>query len=292
MRINVYKIPWLCWLFFIQISSLCSQTIILKFSDASRLIPFVNVYDSSKEINKASNESGILQLKSDNYNLKITHVSYNPYYLKISAPSKDTIINVLLQERNNTLGEVIVSIKKIKPKVFEAGAYNQSNLTSVILNQDIKIGAYLNGFKDDKRHYIKTIKFKLKKDTRISKENYVMEIKLYEVQGQSISLNTINRKPIYVNSTSLTSNNEISLQEQVYLDYDGLFISFEIPYINSTNLPRIAFSGNYVSDNCVTYTKRNNIPWEENILNRGCGTSPLSEKHCKLNISVRYQNEE
>ena len=269
-----------------------SQKVTVVFFDSTNNIPFVNVCDTGNKISIAADEEGKIQLRPGKYKLYISHVSYEPQVLELDATNglAEKDIKVFMKKRDENLSDVIIAPKKINQHIYETGNFKNSGEYGYGLYQNLKAGVYIQNLKDTKTHFLRSIKFKLKKEGLVLANSFIMEIKIYEIQNGLISLNAINKIPIYVNAGSLKKRNEIMINEKLATDSKELFISFEIPYVKIENSLKIVFVGELKAAVCETFFMRNNIPWAENILQSDCRHYDY-EKNLRLSIGITYKNE-
>jgi hypothetical protein len=281
-------------IFLILNTNISAQIITLKFFDSNGIVPYVNIYDSLNNIYKSSDETGCIKLKSRDYNIIYSHVSYITNSVHILPISHDTIITIYLIKREIPLNDILIkmSLKKKNNEIFELGDYNKKTNSSLILKEDLKIGCLIDVRNAPPNSLLRSIKFKLKDVNLSKKRNYLMEVKIFAVKNGFILPSPLNHAPLYVKSASLNKKNELLLKELIKLPSDHLFISFELPAIfDDKNTMLIHFIGDYTADQCATFIRSNTKnEWDENtLLTSNCLHEISNRKYFSINLGITYQ---
>ena len=106
------------------------QTISLRLTSNGAAVSGATVYDSLQDRVRITNEDGYLVLPGSNYYLKITHVSYQSAWIKITRPLHDTTINIFLKNNNILINPLVIEASKKKKIICEVGNGFQNTLST------------------------------------------------------------------------------------------------------------------------------------------------------------------
>ena len=280
--------------FFIVFSHIASGqlTTIIVQGDNLKPIPFVYILDIGKKIYLSSNEFGSVIIPYGSYIFQLTHVSYQSQDIAISSRSTDTTIYVILKEAEKVLEDVIIGAKRlINGKIRMSGVYNLNTGSTLVLYSALNIGLKCPAVRDISKYNVLThIKFQSKKTSAEASKSLIIEIKIYGVEGDSLSANPINRIPIYLKASKLDGNVKIDLKERIVIPRGGLFLSFEIPPLDKIPVRVLAFTGSFESEIDFAYTRANKgLSWNVAKLKRYAFKNPYEPgKTFRPNLKIEY----
>ena len=271
-----------------------AQKISLYFKSSNSYIPYVNVFDTSRNLAYASDSTGVLKLEVGSYNFCVTHVSFSNSYLHISRPRVDTSIYVRLIEKENPITGVVVQSKS-KQKLgesYEFGTYSKKSNGSTVLAAHLKLGYYLSNYTPDQKKLLKGLKFRLENLKEINAYGDNLEVKIFKISNKLVDTIPLNKQPLYIKLNELAKKNIILISEKIDFPKEGIFISFELPQIIGLQKSlKIEFTGKWKEDDCHTYVMKNNRPsWNINTLKFSCGNNILTNKKFTLNLNALCQN--
>lgn len=205
--------------------------------------------------------------------LSFSHVSYKIFEIPLVKTSSDTIIEIVLINRVINLDPIIVRSNKKKKSKFEtigyqALKYNSGLLFKEVLSQQkIMLGIKMDPLPDQNERILRSIKFLLRNTESLRNKNFVMELKLFGITDDIIDSVTINRKPIYLNSSNLFSHNEVFLDENIKYPKNGFVITVMLPQISNDNI-ELSFLGNFSAENPTEFVQNNyNDQWSFKNIN-------------------------
>lgn len=269
-----------------------SQTVLIKITSNEKAVPFATISDSMKGVIQFSDMSGEAGLKSDNYNLTISHVSFDDYHLSLPGTAHDTIVLISLTPKATVLETVSVYNEKAdKSKKYKYEVFEKKLRSSLTLREKILLGVNipLKNFDSDDHKYLRSICFILDSIQKTRKEEFVIEFKVYALnennQPEPVPLNI---KPLYLRSGDVKKNNEIILNEKILLPEYGLFISAELPEVFTNKyLYTITFSGDYKTDKPQTFIKKNyDGKWHSEDFKNGLQLP--DGKYWAMNFGITY----
>lgn len=257
-------------------------------------VPYVTVIDSVNGMVGVSDTSGIVKLKSDNYYLTLSHVSFKEIKLFIPNPTKDTIVYVNLQSKSTLLDDVRVTSEKInKKRYFQIGSYNHKTSSKFLIREKILMGARFTNFYNsgEPSKYLRSIKFKLNK-FKLGEKDFIVEFKIYKFNEYGkLNSETLNLSPIYIKASELKTRNEIFIDEKIKLPQNDILISVELPQVFDKHYDwTIPFMGDFIGDTPSTFSMRNKDgKWSDECLS-GTGIKLDDGKYFVLNFGMTYWN--
>ncbi|MBN8832921.1 MAG: hypothetical protein ABS68_08060 [Niastella sp. SCN 39-18] len=289
------KITFFLFILFCISNVLFAQNLDIHIINASNRnnVQFATIYDSTKNLILASDSLGHIRLKSDNYNLYITHVSYKNISIQLNPSIKDTEITIRLEPKEKIEATVFLnSIPKtnFENKISEDGSYYRNGKDLINVLCKMKLGVLINGYIPNNGK-LRSIKFKLKHANNTHKKQFNIEIKLYPIKDGLISEQPINNLPIFIKSGELKNKNELFINERIVLPNEGLFISIEIPKISDSNENfEISFPATHNAAKCELYIYNNKKPeWDINtLLKNSCMYSTYLEGYKSINLGITY----
>lgn len=282
-------------IFILFSSNIFAQKIQLKIVSANTPVQNATITDEHKKLITISNIEGVVFLEKDNYNLIISHVGYKNYNLNISITDTAKIIKVNLNK--NIVEEPVITVlaiqKKQKLKKYSFGLYKyKSEPAGHISLTSGKLGVIIPYNLPQKDIYLKSLKFQLKNTKQSNKLNCKLEIKLYQILGDTIAFYPLNSKQILINFKDLKRNNTVSIEEKIILPKSKILISFEFYNLDKSNKESyIFFTANEVSDNCLLITNSVFAPnWQGVKIPYSCRPNSFTLKHQQFNIKLNAQN--
>lgn len=166
------KFTKLLLLFFLTFKTFSQEKIIsgdIKDSETNSILEYVNIGIANKNAGTVSNSKGIFNLRlNDKVNLTDTivfsHVGYDTKKIVVNQLKSENN-SILLKPSNNTLKEVVVKFRQPKPKQFGRSSKGLSLMHSnfyYAFDKDV----------DDRLSREKGMKFKIKKDCKVSDFNF------------------------------------------------------------------------------------------------------------------------
>lgn len=166
------KFTKLLLLFFITFKTFSQEKIIsgdIKDSENNSILEYVNIGIANKNAGTVSNLKGIFSLRlndkvSSNDTILFSHVGYETKKIVVNQ-LKSTNNSILLKPSENTLKEVVIKFKQPKPKQFGRSSKGLSLMHSnfyYAFDKDV----------DDRLSREKGMKFKIKKDCKVSDFNF------------------------------------------------------------------------------------------------------------------------
>jgi hypothetical protein len=273
-----------------------SQVITLKVTDDSIPISYVSLYDSVNRFYSSCDSLGCAKIKSGNYSLLLSHVSYSTRLINIKKVYGDTTICIALQKRSIELPEFAITGSRnyhLSKEIYETGNYYRKSGSSILLRLSIKMGIFIPPIDNGKENMVRSIKFKLKKSAKVLSGHFA-EVKLFGVENELVDTSPLNKLPIYIDNSVLRKKNEIAINEKIEIPKGGLFISFEIsPIYDKQTSKTFQFAGGWLKDeDCSLFLMKNSSRlWDtKTIYQKQCLT--IEEKHCYANVSITYQIKE
>lgn len=293
--INIMRYIILVFLILLKINGY-SQNITIKFqnSDGSN-IPFVYIFDSTKNYKNVSNQTGMISVPNNDYCLETSHVSYLNSQINIKKSKNDTVIIIQLLRKIYEMEEILITnnFQKQKWKKREIGTFYKSGKSTSSISQNLKSGiAFRLSNLEFNVAVLESIKFKseINKKVMIS-DAVVVEIKLYAIDSNSmVEKEPLNKLPIYLNVRDLKRKNEIRLDEKIIIPRNGLFISFEVPFSKNETLPILIFSGTFQNNTCNYFVQNaTKLYWPINILLERCNSLHGTGNYFYPFINLKYK---
>lgn len=280
----------------IQISVFASaQKVIHCVDKNNNAIIYASIYDTSEhKISGFTDNFGNFTIKTSSKVFNLTHVSFTPFLLDIKKSEREDTINIIMSERKELMEEVFVkNISINKKKYFQIGTFKKKTSSGFIFRQKLLIGFKFPTIpQSENQKIIRSIRFVLGQTRNLDRQDFIVEIKIYKLlEDGLLDSFTLNKKPIYLNSSSLKKKNEIFMSEDIKLPSSGVFFSFELPEIMDDNYDwTILFKGSFDSEKALTYAMRNhNGYWDENVLLTG-GYKPKDLGYFQPEMSITYWN--
>ena len=222
-------------------SSYCQVIKIRIYDSINNPVMFVTIYDTTLKHNYFTDSTGLATIPFNKYSnqsvFKVSHVSFNTIFIDSKKDKIDSVINIYLFPKNISLSDIVIHTNKKKYTLIDYGNYKRRSDGSRLLlnlNQKTNFGFYIPNSNQNINSKLHSISFKLSETKKVRKQNFIIEIKLYQVDNSIISNLPINYKPIYIFSKDIQNNNEVLVNQNIPFGENGLFVSLEIPYIENT----------------------------------------------------------
>lgn len=235
------------------VTSLC-QNISLRITSNGEVVPYATVYDSSKNMVRAVNEEGYLVLPAANYNLEISHTSYQSINIQIARPVHDTTVNITLNKKDILIESVVIEANKRRKVVGEVGNGFQNSKNSYVGYPSL--GVYVE-YPGEEDLQLRSIKFRLKRISSYPRKNYFIEIRIYPVKDFLVSDTPLNKLPIIIPRNHFKIKNEVFVKENITLPPEGVFVVIATKSIEpiqfSVESPSIEFPIHYDNKDGLAY---------------------------------------
>jgi hypothetical protein len=271
-----------------------SQNFIISFKDEfGKAIPYVTLVNKEHQYTIATNENGLVILKTGNYSFTTSHISFNDSTISLKKSVSDSLISYTLNYKSVLLKDVIIPSTKLsnKKKIYSYGNQNKKTVYKDQIFFNLKMGMWVTPqINFSTPNYLRSIKFRITNHKELIKQNFTIELKLYEIINNKIEDVSLNKKPIYLKSSKIKKRNEVFIDEIIKIPENGFFISIELPQeIDAKNNFVIEFVTDYTSNTCRLFVNKNNqIVWPKNLLLSSCPTSEFNGMHKELMLGFSY----
>lgn len=233
-------------------------------------------YVSIEYLNKLyiTDSLGKANLPSGDYELKLSHVSYQTKTQSLKSDSKETIIHLNL--KSELLNAVIIKSEDKRYTAYPRIIFKNHKKVNVyfLFHSNVKVGAWIyNKEYSYNECYLKEISFDLS-EGKLKKRldtNTFLEVKLFPVIKGKIGSDPINLKPIYIPINKHEKQIHVEPMEKIKIPAEGFFVSFELPKVDSTNTWTLSFTGSNTISDCVFFAEPlKTYSWNTNTLNKNC----------------------
>ncbi len=235
-------------------------------------IPYVSI----EYLNKLAitDSLGKTKLSSGNFEIKLSHVSYQTKNAKLKSDSNE--IKIRLNLKSDLLNAVTIKTDDKTYTAYPLTNFRNHKKVNVyfLFHSNVKVGAWIyNKEYSYNECYLKEISFDLS-EGKLKKRlntNTFLEVKLFPVVMGKIGSDPINLRPIYILINKHQKQIHVEPMEKIKIPPQGFFVSFELPKVDSTNTWTLSFTGSNTISDCVFFAEPlKTYSWNANTLNKNC----------------------
>lgn len=281
------------FLFVFLINKSFSQNKVIQFVCGKQPIPNVTVIDSAKNLFLISNDNGEVQIKNNNYSLRVSHVGFNPVSIDIDSTNNSSRVSIPLSVRITEELPIVVRSDKIKVSKINVhfGNIKKNARSGLEFFVQGKFGSIIEYNLSISNLYLKNIKFEIRNQKLTNSFNSKLEIKLYQFERPFINPVPLNTLPIIIDFKDLKRINEIAIKEKIILPPNGVLISFEFYNVNTEDKKCYIFlNGIENSEKCLIIKESIFSPYWSKKVPNNCSFNPSTFKNLRLNIKIKCSN--